>query len=83
MSDRRVIVTGAIVGAAVGALLSHFLMTARGRQGLEQLDRRFDELMREVGRLSQVAGRIARSASDGLQQFQNLREIVTSPSSRP
>lgn len=78
MSDRTVLVVGAIAGAMVGAILSHFILTPRGRQALEEIDHRFDEVIREVGRMSQSAGRIARSANEGLHWFQHLRLAASS-----
>lgn len=67
MSERSVVVLGAIVGAALGGMAGYLFLTERGRQLRSELEPRLDELLRELGTLQNTVVRARDAATEGLR----------------
>lgn len=51
MNERSMLVVGAVLGAAAGAVAGFLLFTERGRQLREDIEPELDTIFREAGRL--------------------------------
>lgn len=67
MSERSVVVLGAIVGAALGGMAGYLFLTERGRQLRAELEPRLDDLVRELGALQGTVARAREAATEGLR----------------
>lgn len=77
MSEQPRIVTGALVGALLGAAAAYLFFTERGRVVRSQLEPAIDNLSGELARFQRTLQRASGLASEGLravQEFQASRQ---------
>jgi hypothetical protein len=67
VSERSVVVLGALVGAALGGVAGYLFLTERGRQLRDEIEPRVYDLMRELGALQGTLTRARDAVSDGLR----------------
>ena len=67
MSERSVVVLGALVGAALGGVAGYLFLTERGRQLRDEIEPRVHDLMRELGALQGTLARARDAVSEGMK----------------
>jgi gas vesicle protein len=67
VSDSRVITTGAIVGAAIGAAASYLFFTQSGKQMRDRVEPAVDDLRREFARFQKTIEKLGEMANDGIR----------------
>lgn len=68
MSDRHIVIVGALMGAAAGLVTSYLLFTDEGRRLRADLEPELDVLMGEVGRLKGAFDEMRQGLSSGPDQ---------------
>lgn len=64
MTNRQVILTGGLVGAAVGMATGFLFFTPEGRRWRTQAERQLGVLLEEAERLLQAADQVRQSVAD-------------------
>jgi hypothetical protein len=67
--------SGAVVGATLGALSGYLLLTAGGRRACGNLECVAEDVMSGIARLSGVVGRLGHIASLGMREWQTLTQL--------
>jgi gas vesicle protein len=67
VNESRTMVTGAIVGALVGAAASYLFFTEGGRQVRTRLEPAVDDLRQEFGRFQKTIEKLGAMANDGIR----------------
>lgn len=74
MNESRAIATGAIVGAAVGAVATYLFFTERGQQVRSQLEPAVDDLKREFARFQGTIEKLGAMANDGIRAVNEFNQ---------
>ena len=72
MSDRTRVIGATLVGALVGGVLGYLYMTRQGREIREAVEPRLDDLLAEVRRLRQTAGKLRAVVAEGRQSIDEV-----------
>jgi gas vesicle protein len=72
VSERRVVIGGALMGALVGGVASYLFCTASGRALRDRLEPAVDELRHDFTRFQRTIEKIGDMASEGLRVVQEF-----------
>ena len=67
MNESRVMATGAIIGAIVGAAASYLFFTDAGHHVRSRLEPAVDDLRREFARFQKTVEKLGEMANDGIR----------------
>ena len=67
MNQSRVVIIGAVAGAAIGAAATYLFYTDAGRHVRERLEPAVDDLRREFARFQKTIEKLGEMANDGLR----------------
>ena len=85
MNEQSRLVTGAVIGAIVGAAASYLFFTERGRGLRERMEPAVDDLRREFTRFQKTVEKLGEMANDGMRvvnEFNAARAQSQFPSDR-
>ena len=85
MSEQSRMMTGAVVGALVGAAAGYLFFTDRGRTLRERMEPAVDDLRREFGRFQKTIEKLGVMANEGMRvvnEFNAARGQSAYPSGR-
>jgi gas vesicle protein len=80
VSDSRIITTGAIVGAMVGAGVSYLFFTQAGKQMRDRLEPTVEDLRREFSRFQTTIEKVGAMANDGIRAVNEFNAARTQSS---
>ena len=72
MDDRARVVGATLAGALLGGVVGYLYMTRQGRELREAIEPRLDDLLAEVRRLRQAAGKLRAVVAEGRQSIDEV-----------
>ena len=85
MSERQMVIIGAVAGAAIGAAASYLFFTERGRGLRDRMEPFVDDLRHEFSRFQRTVQKVGDMASEGMrvvEEFNNARAQGQFPGGR-
>jgi gas vesicle protein len=82
VNESRVMVTGALAGALIGAAAGYLFFTDAGRSIRNRIDPAVEDLRREFGRFQKTIEKVGEMANDGLRvvnEFNHARAQSSFP----
>jgi gas vesicle protein len=79
VSEGRVVMAGALVGALIGSVASYLFCTTSGRTLRDRLEPAVDELRHDFQRFQRTIEKIGDMASEGLRVVQEFNAARESP----
>ncbi len=67
MNESRVVITGALAGALIGAAAGYLFFTNAGRGVRNRIEPAVEDLRREFGRFQRTIEKVGEMANDGLR----------------
>ena len=67
VSESRVVIAGAVVGAVIGLAATYLFFTDAGKQVRDRLEPAVDDLRREFVRFSKTIEKLGEMATDGIR----------------
>jgi gas vesicle protein len=78
VNENSRVMTGAVMGALIGAAAAYLFFTERGRGLRDRLDPMVADLRREFGKFQQTAQHIGDMANQGMRVYQEFNSARTS-----
>jgi gas vesicle protein len=72
VSEQSRVISGAMVGALVGAAASYLFFTERGRDMRDRIEPTVDDLRREFQRFQKTIEKVGEMANDGMRMYQEF-----------
>ena len=72
MSERTVVMAGALTGAAVGVVMAYLFFTERGRGFRDRIEPTVDGLKQDFARFQATFEKVGAMANEGMRAFQEF-----------
>lgn len=85
MSERQMVILGAVAGAAVGAAAGYLFFTERGRVLRDRMEPFVEDLRQEFTRFQRTIQKVGDMATEGMrvvEEFNNARAQTNFPGGR-
>jgi gas vesicle protein len=77
VSEQSRVISGAMVGALVGAAACYLFFTEGGRDVRERIEPAVDEMRREFARFQKTIEKVGEMANDGMRMYQEFNAART------
>ena len=80
MNEQSRLISGAVIGAAIGVAATYLFFTERGRVVRDRFEPAVDDLRREFGRFQKTVEKLGMMANEGMRAYQEFNNARTQTS---